>query len=105
MPQFAVHQNADSAGRREVPYLLDVQSDLLADMGTRVVVPLFSAVVMKGRTQGTLTPQFEVDGKQVVMVTQQIAGIARKHLGPQTSSLSEHRQTILAALDMLITGI
>ena len=46
MPQFAVYRNRDAATRARYPLLLDVQSDLLAGMGTRVVVRLvlFSAL-------------------------------------------------------------
>ena len=40
MPQFAVHRNRNAATRARYPLLVDVQSDLLAGMGTRVVVPL-----------------------------------------------------------------
>ena len=40
MPQFAVHKNTNVATKAAVPFLLDVQSDLVAELGTRVVVPL-----------------------------------------------------------------
>lgn len=105
MAQFTVHRNPEAASRATVPYLLDVQSDLLADLGTRAVVPLYTAVAMKGRVTRTLTPQFEVEGRQVVMVTPQIAGVTLKHLGPAVGSLAAERGLIIAALDLLITGI
>lgn len=37
-----VHQNADDASG-EIPYLLDIQANLLSDLQTRVVVPLIRA--------------------------------------------------------------
>ena len=40
MPQFTVHRNPNPGSKAAYPLLLDVQSDLLADLGTRVVVPL-----------------------------------------------------------------
>jgi len=40
MAQFDVYRNAHPATRARVPYLLDVQSDLLETLATRVVVPL-----------------------------------------------------------------
>ena len=40
MAQFDVYRNANPATRTRVPYLLDLQSDLLDPLGTRVVVPL-----------------------------------------------------------------
>lgn len=105
MPQFAVHRNANSATKSAVPYLLDVQSDLIESLSTRVVVPLYPAAAMKGKTLRTLTPSFEIDGKQYVMVTPQLAGIPKKLLGAKVADLSTRRDEILAALDLLITGI
>jgi toxin CcdB len=52
-----------------------------------------------------LTPIVEVDGKRHVMVTQQLAGIAKSHLGQQVASLASQRNVIIAALDFLISGI
>ncbi|MFZ5654156.1 MAG: CcdB family protein [Pseudomonadota bacterium] len=105
MPQFAVHKNIHPATKAAVPFLLDVQSDLTAELGTRVVVPLYRAAAMKGKTLNTLTPTFEIEGKQYVMMTPQLAGIARKQLGAQVSDLTAQRDDIIAALDLLITGI
>jgi len=88
-----------------VPFLLDVQSDLIAELATRVVVLLYTATAMKGKTLRTLTATFEIDDKQYVMVTPQLAGIAKRQLGAQVADLSAQRNEIIAALDLLITGI
>ena len=105
MPQFAVHQNTNAVTKAAVPFLLDVQSDLIAELGTRVVVPLYTAAAMQGTTLRTLMPTFEIDEKQYVMVTPQLAGIAKKQLGAQIADLSAQRSEIIAAIDLLITGI
>ena len=60
---------------------------------------------MKGKTLRTLMPTFEIDDKQYVMVTPQLAGIATRQLGAQVADLSAQRNEIIAALDLLITGI
>ena len=104
MAKFDVYPNPSSSAVT-TPYLLDVQSDLIAELGTRVVVPLYTATAMKGRTLKTLTPTFEIDDQQYVMVTPQLAGIAKKQLGTQVADLSAQRNEIIAALDLLITGI
>ena len=67
-------------------------------------MPLYTATVMKGKTLGTLTPTFEIDDKQYVMVTPQLASIAKRQLGAQVADLSAQRNEIIAALDLLITG-
>ena len=68
-------------------------------------MPLYTAPAMKGKTLTTLTPTFEIEGRQYVMVTPQLAGIAKKQLGTQVAELSAQRDEIIAALDLLITGI
>lgn len=105
MPQFAVHRNPNPATKGTVPLLLDIQSDLIDRLQTRVVVPLFPVAAMKGKILKTLMPRFEIEGKQYVMVTPQLAGIAQKQMGAQVADLASHRNEIIAALDLLITGI
>lgn len=105
MPQFAVYRNTNPATRAAVPLLLNVQSDLLAELGTRVVVPLYTATAMQGKTLRTLTPLCEIEGEAYLMMTPQMAGIARKQLGAVVADLSAQRDEIIAALDLLITGI
>lgn len=106
MRQFIAYRNRNSATKARFPLLLDVQSDLLSGLGTRVVIPLTPATVTSRRTaMQTLTPIVVVDGKDYLLVTPQLAGIATRELGPPVADLSGQRPTILAALDLLITGI
>lgn len=105
MPQFDVYQNMDPASQARYPLLLDVQSDLLSNLSTRAVVPLCPASAMKGKLLGNLTPVLEIDGRPLAMLTPQLAGIAKKQLGPKVGHLTSHRQAIIGALDFLITGI
>jgi toxin CcdB len=105
MPQFSVHRNANAATRAAFPFLLDVQSDLLSELATRVVVPLCPASAMKGRLVRTLMPTFAIESKQYAMITPQLAGISVRQLGPRVSDLSGKRVEIVAALDLHLTGI
>ncbi len=105
MPQFSVYRNPNPDSRASVPFLLDVQSDLTADLATRVVAPLSPASAMRGKIINTLTPLLEIDGKQYAMLTPQLAGVSKKQLGTRVADVAARRDEILAALDLLITGI
>jgi toxin CcdB len=105
MPQFTVHRNPNPGSKAACPLLLDIQSDLLADLGTRVVVPLCRASALKGKPMTTLTPIFEIEGKTYAMLTPQLAGVSGKDMAAAVADLREHRDEIVAALDLLITGI
>ncbi len=102
MPQFAVHRHRNAATRIRFPLLLDVQTDLLGALGTRVAPA--SAATNRSAMQ-TINPVCNVDGKPYLLITPQLAGIAAKELGPAIADLSDDRQAIIAALDLLFTGI
>ena len=105
MAQCVVYRNLDPASKAATPYLLDVQSDLMSRLATTVVVPLRPVSRISGSLMGGLTPVLEVEGVPCAMVTPQLAGISRKHLGKPMGDFSVQRAVIMAALDLLITGI
>ncbi len=105
MPQFSVYKNRNSNTKTRVPFLLDVQSDLLSELDTRVVIPLYTNTALKGNLLATLTPTFEIEGRDYVLMTPQLAGVSKKELGQEVGELAAHRDTIIAALDFLTTGI
>jgi toxin CcdB len=104
MAQFDVYPNPEPSQRNKIPYLLDLQCDLLQDLNTRVVAPLYDvAVVNRPQVRG-LTPIFAVEGRQVVMVTPELAGIPVRRLPPKIDNLANERSAIIAAIDVLSTG-
>ncbi len=104
MAQFDVYENPDSAGSEEIPYLLDVQSDLLDALATRVVVPLV-AKPAAGQPAARLNPQFRIRNMAVVMSTPELAGIPKTRLSKKITNLAAKRDEIIAALDIVFTGI
>ena len=104
MAQFDVYLNPNPDTRKIIPYLLDVQADLLDTLATRVVAPLVVAEKMEQAAQ-QLNPQFKVKGVAVVMSTAELAGITNRSLGEKVASLKTKRDEIIAALDLLFTGI
>lgn len=103
MAQFDVYDNPNEHTKRNVPYLLDLQADLLNSLATRVVAPLVSASAM-GKPIDHLTPQFKVKRKAVYMSTAELAGVPVRALGDKVGSLKDQRHIIIAALDFLFTG-
>ncbi|GAB4272370.1 MULTISPECIES: CcdB family protein [Deferrisoma] len=104
MAQFDIYRNPDEATRGEIPFLLDIQSDLLDPLATRVVVPLVAAEAMP-KPARHLNPVFEVEGRRVVMSTAELAGVLRSRLGERVGSLAHHREEILRAVDFLLSGV
>lgn len=98
MARFDVFENKGGAG-----YLLDIQSDLLSGLNTRVVVPLLPKCSAPFPAQ-RLNPVFNIEGQEVVMTTQYMAAVPEGELRSGVSSLAEQQDEILAAMDMLFLG-
>lgn len=100
MARLDVHARRDGGAG----YLLDVQAELLSGLNTRLVVPLLprdQAPVPAAR----LNPVFDIAGAPHVMVTQFAAAVSTRELGNPVASLTDARDTVTAALDLLITGV
>ena len=104
MAQFDVYENLDSSSHEEIPFFLDVQSELLGMLATRVVVPLVSKRIA-GQPAARMNPQFRVRNIAVVMSTPELAGIPKNRLGKKVTNLIAKRDDIIAALDIVFTGI
>ncbi|WP_041363955.1 CcdB family protein [Methylomonas methanica] len=104
MARFDVYRNS-GVRSNDVPYLLDVQADILSAMDTRVVVPLrrrdrFSEV----RLPGNLVPILSVEGVECLMETPKLAAVPVRVLKAPVASLESQRLEIGAALDFLFQG-
>ena len=105
MAQFTVYKNKNSRSKATYPLLVDVQADLLDDLQTRIVIPLTKVPALTKKPIARLTPSIDVGGEQYLLMTPQLAGIARSELGSAAGSVADQRGAIVAALDLLITGV
>lgn len=104
MARFDVYANPGSHART-TPYLLDVQSDLLDGLDSRMVIPLrslkhFPEVKLSLR----LTPLITVEGEDFLLETPKMGAIPLRVLKSPLTSLSQAQDQITAALDFLFNG-
>ena len=98
MAKFDVYPNTSGPG-----HLLDVQTDLLSDLNTRMVAPLMP-INLAPKPATRLNPTFEIDGTEMVMVTQFMAAVPVGVLKNPSHTLVESADQITTAIDMLIQG-
>ena len=104
MARFDVYAN--SAGKvDDVPYLLDVQSDVLSALDTHVVVPLrrrdrFPSV----NVPANLMPSVTVQGVECLLEIPKLAAVPTRILKQPLATLNQHQFEISAALDLLFQG-
>jgi len=101
MPQFDLYKNPRAG---QYPLLLDVQTDLLSQLSTRVVVPLAKLEKYPAARLKRLNPTVTTGGIEYVLVVPLLAAIPKVALGKSIGSLATSRTEIIAALDLLLTG-
>ena len=105
MAQFDVYPNPSKTSRVHYPYLIDVQSNLLAGLATRIVIPLGCRAAFGGQAMQGLTPEISFADQEFLLMTPQISAVPEKHLKSPIGSLSHCRDQIVRALDFAISGI
>ena len=104
MAQFDVYQNPNPLSKIRIPYLLDIQHDLLSQFNTRVIIPMVLREAMSIPAE-ILNPVFLIEGRDVVLSTAELAGIDKKQLGSVVMNINQDRDKIIAAINLLVTGI
>ncbi|MEN3146416.1 CcdB family protein [Neorhizobium sp. IRAMC:178] len=82
---------------------LDVQTNLLDALHTRVVVPLVPERDVK-RIVNRLNPRFQVNDTPYIMMTEFLAAVPVGELGVKVVDVSAHSDEIVAATDFLFQG-
>jgi toxin CcdB len=87
------------------PFLVDVQSNLLDQLETCVVIPLRRLDRFASAKLPTLlTPVFEIEAQRCLLETPKMAAIPRRLLKDCVATLSNEQSRITGALDFLFQG-
>jgi toxin CcdB len=105
MARYDVFPNPGKSAHA-TPWLLDVQSDLLDGLDSRVVIPLrrirdFPAFTKRPER---LLPAMTILGEEFVLETPKMAAVPTRILKNSAASLSAEHERITAALDFLFQG-
>ena len=104
MKQYDLYENTDSASQVTYPYFVDVQTGLLNDLNSRVVIPIAPALDAKSFPKN-ICPIIDINNKQFALLTHQITTVSSSFLESKEGSLLLNRDDIISALDFLLTGI
>lgn len=101
--QFAVFRHPQS-GREAHPYLVCLQSDLAETVGSMVVAPLTPAHTLSSASR-RLFPEVLFKGERYRVLVPQLAAVSPRVVRELAGDLNSHRGDLLAAIDLLFTGI
>ena len=104
MARFDVYPNPGSHAN-STPFLLDVQSNLLDGLESRMVVPLRSlAQFANVKLPAQLTPVLTIQGKDFLLETPKMGAVPGRILKTPIASVADQHAQITAALDFLFLG-
>lgn len=104
MRQFVVYANKGPS-RKIYPFLMNIQSDLITETESRLSVPLFPFKGGRSPAISELSPVIDIEESKYVLLMPLMAGISIEQLGKPIADVSHERTAIMAALDLLISGI
>jgi toxin CcdB len=103
--QFDVFDNPSPRMRDVYPYVVDVQSDLLSALATRMVVPLAVTTLAAKDLPRRLCPVLTVNGQSLMLVPFEAAPLDKRLLRTEVTSVRDRSHEIIAAMDSVLSGI
>lgn len=105
MAQWDVYPNPNPASRVDVPYLVDVQSDLLRVVPTRFVVPLAPPRRRLSGLPQRMSPRFQVQDQELLLVPQEAGPVDARVLRTPVANLRADAHRIIDALNAVVSGV
>jgi toxin CcdB len=102
MAQFDVHRNVGRL-RETIPYVVVVQSAQFDGYRRRIVVPLVRVKSLDASPLRSLNPEFTIRNVRVVLHPLDVASVPLEALGERVASLADSGDTIVAAMDEVLT--
>ncbi len=103
MAQFDVYANPMVDQRGRIPFWLDLQSDHISQLDSRVIIPLRTLQSMAPRIEG-LQPMVTVGKLKLCADVPAVASFPSRLLKNPQACIAAQRHELIAALDYLISG-
>jgi toxin CcdB len=104
MARFDVFRNPGKTAS-VFPFFLDVQSNHISGLATRIVIPLRAVASLKViQIPGDLCPVVEIGQQRYFLDTPQLGAIPCRELTDLVTSLAEKQTEIIGALDKVFGG-
>jgi toxin CcdB len=103
--QFDVYPNPSPRMHHQYPFVVDIQSELLSSLTTRMVVPLAVTGLADKDLPRRLCPVLIVRGQNLMFVPFEAAPLEKRLLKAKTASVKGRADDIIAAMDAVMSGI
>jgi len=103
--QFDAYPNPTASQREAFPYFVVMQSDQLAQFGTRLVMPLARLQTRPRDVPRRLSQAVEVLGEMLYPVPHLLAALPLRVLSQPVASLRAQGPVFVDALDAVVSGV
>ncbi|CAM3797959.1 CcdB family protein [Polynucleobacter brandtiae] len=103
--QFDVFENPSPRMRDVYPFVIDIQSNLLSLLATRMVIPVSITKLSIEKIPRRLCPLINIDGKKLMLMPHEAAPLDKKILKRKIGSAKSQSSEILSAMDAVTSGI
>jgi toxin CcdB len=103
--QFDVYINPSPRMRDQYPFVVDIQSDLLSALATRLVIPLVVTAMVSDQVPRQLCPMFAINGQALMLLPFEAAPLDKRHLKKRVASLADRQHDVVAAMDAVLSGV
>jgi toxin CcdB len=103
--QFDIYENPSPRMREVYPFVVDVQSNLLGALATRMVVPLAITSLSAKDLPQRMCPIITVNHTPLMLVPFEAAPLDKRLLRIEIASVPERSYDIIAAMDSVLSGI
>lgn len=101
--QFDIVENLNPRTRLHYPLLVVLQHDRVASLRSMIAAPLVPSA--NAPASSRLHPSITIGASQFFILTEELAAVPPGVLGAVVGSAEANRYEIIAALDLLFTGI
>lgn len=104
MAQYDVYPNPSRSAAQGIPFVVVMQSDLLASLATRWVIPLATSD-FAGAVPEKLCPLVTVQGQRLRALAHFAAPLPARQLKTAIDHISLQSAALVAALDVVLSGV
>ncbi|HOE43874.1 MAG TPA: CcdB family protein [Rhodoferax sp.] len=105
MAQHDVYPNPQIESRPFMPYVVDVQSNLIDCLSTRLMVPLSRVGARLPKLPVDLSPVLSVDGESLSLQPHLSAPVVTSSVRYPAMNLQRHASDIAAAIVSVVCGV
>lgn len=87
-----------------MPYMVEVQSNLLQGLPTRLMVPLGIPALLPAAIPQNLCPRIDFGQERVYLLAHFASPFRVKEIGSPLGSVAAHASDIVAAMDAVLSG-